>query len=493
MRQRRYLCSRCHAEVILKSGPKNIRHFAHAKGEADPSCEDYFPANFDFRGRRGTWDSIESAEGTADSMDLYIEVGVMGPRLLLWVPSVGQNVSWTGIIRITTQRVTRSLTARHLQHGQFVPFDLVDGTWTVTVVGDVPDDYRSRLNVGPASLETELNLFDATHTPGRRLGPASAVRLGDAIWFVTRNPPSPKAMSTSLAQWKPVFEGAGWSVFYVELPQEVSSADISRLSRDLQRRIRPAQVRVWLERPWPIAFRDGHVPVIQETDGAIEIRTDLPVDMVLRGPDGQDQHPRAEQSTMLTATNLLRGRWDILINGDYFSTFEIVAHEKVTAASICARVNDGPSLELAYAQLAIDHLISEGTPIATVELLWGHAAVSALVRIDGAPVSAERLSVVVPRGSGLATVDNLGTLRWRTSAVETPHKTVRPYVLRRVRSRAQWLLTVALARQSANTMKIALPASLLVDPLLVRLNGRYLPTAFTPHINALARDVRSLV
>jgi Competence protein CoiA-like family len=198
-RRRRYLCRRCHAEVILKSGMKNAAHFAHAKGEAAPDCEDYFPSAFVYRGRRSTWETLETTERPADSLDLYIEVLATGPRLLLWVPPVENEVAWGGVLQITTQRLTRSLTARHLQRGQFVSFDLVDSTWTVSIDGDVPEDYLSRIDVGPGSLETELNLFDATHSPGRKLGAAAAVRLGDAVWLVTRNPPTPTATANSPA------------------------------------------------------------------------------------------------------------------------------------------------------------------------------------------------------------------------------------------------------------------------------------------------------
>jgi hypothetical protein len=472
---------------------KNAAHFAHAKGEAAPDCEDYFPSAFVYRGRRSTWETLETTERPADSLDLYIEVLATGPRLLLWVPPVENEVAWGGVLQITTQRLTRSLTARHLQRGQFVSFDLVDSTWTVSIDGDVPEDYLSRIDVGPGSLETELNLFDATHSPGRKLGAAAAVRLGDAVWLVTRNPPTPTATANSPATWKRVFEGAGWSLFYVELPREATPAEVTSLSRELQRRIRPSRARVWIERPWPVAFRDGNIPIIVDPGEGIEICADSPVDIGLRGSDGQVHRPTAEQSTTLTATNLSRGRWDVLINGVSFLRFEIVADETRTTASLKARVNGGPPLELARAQQAIERILSTEGSVASIALLWEHEAVGALVRIDGASLSVERLSAAFTRGSGLITVDNLGTLKWKNAGAPASHQPVRADVLRRVRGRARWLLTIALTHRSPTAVKIALPAPLLDDPLVAKLNGLSLPPAFTPHVNALARDARFFV
>ena len=491
---RRFRCPRCHADVILKAGASNVAHFAHAKGEADPACENYFSSVYKFTGSQSRFSVSNLDNSTRDIADLFFEVGVSGTRLLMWLPAAGEASNWPGTLQVEAYQVTRRLTCQHLMKGQFVPFELFDGQWQVAVEGDVPESYLANLSIGTGSLGSGLNVFDASRTPGRRLGPSAPIRLGDSYWLIVRSTANLALQSSGLATWEEVPSTGGWTVYYITTPADDSAAVLDRLSSFFQRPVAPARVRVWIERPWPIMMRDGYLPVLEASPLGMEIRADRPVDMEVRPIAGGQSRIVAKQTLCARWQNMELGQWEIRINGQRYSNFEVAEGGTRHRALIIAQFDNLAPVDLIGAQHQLERLANSNTSPKQIHIRWDNTAITSLLRVNGLPVrqNLSTMSFVLAAEPALEIdAENLGRFTWSNPVEEQiPH--IKEFIFDyAAAARAKWLLSVARHRNGPGSIRIIVPDKLRMDPTFRRLHGLWLPAKYAPHINVLLAATRT--
>lgn len=491
--RRRYRCAVCQAPVVLRAGGQRANHFAHAAGQADPDCTAYFGGHFIFTGRRTPSRGPRDAGGSVDSTRLYFDETLSGPELGLWLPSAAANDTWTGTVEVRATGTTKRLSMAHLLSGCMVTFPLVDGQWNVSVGGDVSDDYRSRLDVGPGSLESGLNLFDAMQSPSPRLGPSAPVRLGEAVWVVTRSASFgsvPKGGSIVCEERAPV---GGWHVFFVQLPTDASPTLAATITEWLQRALRFKQARVWIEAPWASAMTPRGVPVLPLQTHGVELRADQAVDLQIRDSESGATMFEALGCLGTVWESPVEGRFTIFANDLAFLTFEL-RHDLVPPLPALGAEIDGEFAGDVFAlQTRIDGLRARGVQKASVRLLWGSAAVGQLLQVDGRQISlsADSRFVDIPMVPGTdLRADRLGAVCW--PALEPSRRSAFGYLrgLESLRERARWLLSVSQASTVGEIQMPQISDLLAADTDFGQLRNVAWPIELAAHVQALARDLQ---
>ncbi len=492
--KRRYACGTCHAPVTIKGGfGKQRRHFAHVAGEADPDCEEYYPSNVSFRGRRFVPERALEPHEAWDREDLLFDVTPTGASLYLWIPSTAGTGAWSGTVDVEAHRVARRLTAQHLQRGQIVGFPLAEGRWRISLSGEISPDYTSRITIGPGSIESHRNLFDAVHSPGRRLGPTQRLRLGDAVWVITRDANFPQHAAARFATCEARPSAGGWRVFYVELPDSANSEEVYQLADWLERRIRPPRVRVWIERPWPSAYTRQGLPILHSSASEVEIRAEEPVDLKICQITGRVA-AGAEQVRRLVWPKPEIGAWQIQVNGQIFVGFEIADRIQEPTPALSAALDSSAPLDLFQAQDLLTRQVQRGLPPKSIVLRWSHPSIRDLICSGepasraGVPESEDHL-VLRPPTINLS-AENLGNLRW-PKILEAS----RSSDLNRIRDlypTARWLISVALPLGSSSGASLSVPRRLLADPIVGPLARRRWPLMLYPQLaNLRARLEKS--
>jgi hypothetical protein len=493
---RRYRCERCQASVILKGvANKQVRiHFAHAKGEADPDCEDYFPRLIPFTGRRsGASDGNEQLRADT-STDLYFDLDASGPTLYVWLPKSRETKSWTGAIGLEAHRVSRRLTSQHLRDGQLISFPLADGQWRISTIGQVSEDYESRLVLGANSLESGLNIFDATHSPGRRVGPSTPLRLGNAVWVVTRHQSFPAGGVGTGALPEIRASRGGWHVFYIMLPDAASTAEASGLAKWLQRSIRPAQAKVWIKAPWATGYTPEGIPVLPLLPAGLQIEADRVLDIEIREQSTQRLSARAEQTRTLRWDDPNPGRWVIVVNEQPFSMFDLLLEPPVAGPAVAAITADGKSLDLFAAQNIIGADESSGTQQFR-SITWSAESIAPVISLDRRTVdgleSPFELNASLHEQISVS-AGNLGELEIRSSR-PLRQLTTSSKVQNDLLHTATWLETVAYPAKSRVGVSCFIPAAFCVHPRIAGLRHRRWPAILQPQLRNFTRRLERAI
>jgi hypothetical protein len=494
--RRLYRCARCQARVKLHVGLIIAPYFAHAVGQADPDCEEYFPSRVVSTGRRLSFGGTDSENETPGYSDLRFEMAHDGPRLSLWLPECPEGTPlWSGSIQVIAHQLTRTLTAQHLHRGQLVVFPLVDGQWTVSAVGQVSDTYLSQLEVGPNSLESGLNVFDATRVPGRRLGPAHTLRLRDAVWVVTRDIEFAKGSRGTRVNCE--FRGSvgGWRIHYLELPAEAAPDEVRIISGWLQRRVRFARARVWVERPWPVGYTPAGVPIFPLLPVGIEIRSNQSVDLAIVETRTRETIQAVESVNSLHWVNPRYGSWEIQVNAQPFQHVWILEAPPIAAAPVRVVLDDSKEVDLFAGQTLLEKWINDLGTLPAALIKWSSPAVGRLLRVDGKSIpDSDSIPEIELVGRLGALVDgaNFGELRWppcRTdSAVRRAPKEMQA---RHLIPKARWLLSVSEFRSNASA-SLTVPSALRTIPCLGALTTRSWAEMFRPQLQAFQREMEKL-
>jgi hypothetical protein len=481
--RRRYMCATCYAAVVIKGGSyKMRRHFAHAKGEADPDCTEFFPSRVPYSGRR--WTPPSSSVSGSNSWRpgaLFFDMTLTGPRLAVWMPEAADSGQWSGAVEVEAHHVVRRMTAQHLQRGQMIAFDLVDGQWSVTVEGEVSEDYLSRLDLGDNSLEAGLNLFDATESPGRKLGPSQALRLGDSVWALTRDPSFGAQAAARLTGCGLRCTAAGWHVFYVGLPDEVTRENAQLIARWLERQIRPHQARVWIESAFPVAHTSEGIPVFPVLPGALEVRSDQPVDLQIRRLGESTVMAASNYSQMLSWNAPEEGRWVVAVNGVEILIFDLGLKPPEAVAPIRATLGSA-SYDLFAAQNVLDRAGGQDAQ-EPVTISWVPPSLAKLIKVDGRPLEETTQSLYFAHPAGrLVAAGNLGLVRWPSPPVIAQSEPTR--TLEHLYPTARWLISVALPMGSNRGIALGVPRALDADPMLRSLSYRRWPVKLQPQLRS---------
>jgi hypothetical protein len=486
LRSRGYRCAVCNAPVHLRAGSDRRAHFAHVSGKADPECEEYFPSEAPYTGRRplGGAQEHDGGEGL-QRVELFFDLTEAGPILSVSMPPSAGTGSWTGSIDLEAHRVSRRFTNQHLLTGQRVNFELLDGQWLIRANGEVSLDYESRLDLGVSCLESSLNIFDAMHSPAPRMGPTRAARLGEALWVITRqttiNWDTPDA-SVGLERCASV---GGWFVEYVQLPRTASPQAVAQLARWLQRPIRPARACVYVASPWPSAYTSAGVAVYPMIAGGLEIRSDQNADMQLIDEHGQVT-AEAPYSDVLRWAKPIAGVWTVVVNNDPFLTFVIADQPPVAGPAIVARVDGGLEQNLFDAQAQLERDGQSSPPHTVIE--WKSPGIAHCMRINGTPLDDPETGILeIPAGAWgtTLTAGNFGTLRWAERSMTTAP--ARSADLRAIYDRARWVLSKALPFESTSGISIRVAKEWRSDFILGALRHRRWSVEFQPHLQLLLR------
>jgi hypothetical protein len=485
---RNYRCTRCQAPVLLRLGEINKRHFAHAVGLADPDCEHYFPTTITYTGRRMGPARADSQTSTQQYGDLFFDMSASGPQLSIWFPPTHDTV-WSGQVVVEAPRLSRSLKASHLERGQRVTFDLDTAQWTVSIQGDVPDYYQGRIEVGHNTLESGLNLFDATHSPGRRLGPSDVVRLGDAVWLITRTEVPLDSAVRRVAHCALKTESGGWYVYLVELPDECAREDVASLSLSLQRRVRFGRARVWIEKPWPWMRGTDGAAVYSATHGSLEFASSTPVDMEIESTSDETVVVRGARVTRLSWLEPLVGDWHVFVNGTRYDTIRISAQPPFNPPTVLVDFGGLIRCDISEAQQCFDRLARDRSQPAWVRLRWLHERVGRFVRINGRRVDDPAAGTYEMSLSGNVTI-SVGALG---SFALAPGLSPRePNNIAGLYARAAWLLSLPRAGSPQPSCTLKVPRVLMKDPLFLRLESVAWPLFLKPQVAALERALGDL-
>lgn len=485
---RRYRCGVCNAPVHLRVGNDRRPHFAHASGEADPTCHEYFPSSVAYTGRRMLPLHANRNVDSGESEDLLFAITESGPRLFVSLPPAHGTGIWTGSVDIDAYRVSRRMTRQHLEKGQMVDFELWDGQWTVKTNGGVSADYESRLDLGTNCLESALNVFDAMHSPAPRVGPTRAVRLGDSLWVITRQASFTWDKPDSKIRVDRCSTMGGWHVEYVEIPRKAAPELVARMSRWLQRPIRPARACVFVASPWPSAYTPAGIAIYPLTGQVLEIESDQSADLELRDSHGQVEK-KAQHTKTLCWDRPIAGLWTVAVNGDAFFSFEICASPPALAPLITVTLEGGATRDLFQAQVELDRCVDSVAPRAVIR--WAHPSLSNRISFNGSPIDdPKQHSIDIPAGTCDATLSacNFGALRWpaRPQPVErTPNEDVAV-----IYARARWVLSRALPLGSASGITMRVPSKWRWDAVVGALQHRRWPIGLQAQLQVLQQALR---
>lgn len=484
-----YRCPSCGARVAPKRGSERADHFAHLQWAAKPDCENYTPAHFEYR-RRPPGEGVAFRSGIATSY-LSLFSSVDGPRLAYWLPPAG-DAAWSGDVEFEAYDVSRVFRFADLRHGQRVEFPLVDGQWEVRPTSDVADQYLESLAVGRQSLDHSGSIFDASTAAGRQILPGQTVAFGQPLHWVSRIALNPQAAGARLCAVERLWDARGWYLYQIQLPETYTSDQSAELSQWLERRVRPARPKAWIESPWPRSTSVSGFPVFELSDDQLQVRADRLVDV--RVADARTRQPVVVRHSVQTLNLpvLSAGVYDLYINDVPHETFVIEAGGGGRPAAVLASFDDRTSVELAHAQSKLVQFIDSGKRFISVALTWGRPAVGGVLTLDGRRIcqeGASQATIVISPGMTLDAA-NLGRLAW---PADMPHNAdLRPPIRQEVRERVSWLLSVAGAPMGGSGERVAVPDFLQEDALFRRLAMASWRPELAPQVRSISTILSKL-
>lgn len=436
-----YRCPTCGARVSVRRGSERAAHFAHLQGVANADCENYTPSRIEYR-RRPPGEGRIVGPSIATSY-LSLSLSAERPRLAYWLPPA-PGATWTGAVEVEAFGTSRQIRAANLRNGQRVEFPLVDGQWIVSDTGDVADEYLELIARGRQSLDVSGAVFDASSAVGRQVLPGQSVAYGQSLHWVSRNALDLKAPGVRLCLVQKLAIASGWHIYKIQLPEGAYSGDeFLELVQWLERRIRPARPKVWIETPWARATTETGFQVYDPSDGDLIVRADRSVDIrIADARTGRSVLERLSQQHV-RAQDLEQGTYDLFVNDLLHETFVIKVVGRRGSSAVLVRIDALEPIALPYAQPELDKLIASGKPSVSLHVAWEHPAVGAIVSFGGEALRHDgglEAQVLMSPGMRLD-VANLGSLEWPIEAA-VPTSQTKP-IPAQLLERAAWLLSVA--------------------------------------------------
>lgn len=483
---RSYRCPVCRSRVALRAGSKYAAYFAHVSGQADPNCENYFAGSFQYSGLRRIGPPEAEDRDTSDTFDVYFDSTPSGLHLGLWFPTARRLGEWTGSIRLRAENTNRLFPMRLLSDGRLVTFPLGTGQWELNSEGEISDEYLSRLELGPGSLERGLNLFDATRSPGRRIGPSGRIPLGGAVWAVTRDSAFGFAAPERLVRCSEIGADGGWHVFSIELPSEASDSERKAIGNWLSRDIREARAKVWIERPYPLRIRSNGTTVLPPSS-TVEFRSDRVVDFEITPADrsGVIRLDRGAKRTEWRPPG--PGGWTLRADGLDSLQFEIAALSSERPRPITAVVPGGPPCDLFELTEVFSRLSCSGVRQIQVQLSWLTESIATLASISGCALPDVRVVDLTAAPGTEISFQNLGRAWWVPENPVSEHEPGQTLTDGRV-ALARWLAAYA-RRDGSGDVRFDEPGLLPSQPPFERLKSLTWDSRFSVHVRALAKSL----
>jgi hypothetical protein len=483
-RRRPYNCPNCGKRVILRSGDVR-KYFAHATGVADEECDLYVSAKIPYTGRRFLRAPAPESGYFLRSDHMAFGIGSLEPQLSLFLPPTGSE-EWTGSLRFTADRISRTFRFQHLAQGQSCRFPLANGKWSVVPEGDVSEEYLGRIEIGPQVLAEGQNLFDASRDFGRQILPGEAVFAGDTLWWLSRSVvPAP----TNLLDLATVSEEKivkDWFIYRITLNRALDAgSQRDALANWLQRPVRPRRVPVWIEEPWAWSHSALGIPILDVADGSILIRSSRSSDIALRSVDTHEFAASVEMAAELRWADVREGDWELLVNGAVHEIFRVSASLQHAPSNLVAQLDGGAVVDFVHVQAAINEVAESGRRDCRLDLRWREESVGDLIKLNGRRLnpgnSCSALLSLAP-GSTLS-IDKIGTASWQPL---TGNASLRPNP-EPLRRRATWLLSVAHKANPRARQRIRVPLRWQEDPVMRRLIGASWPDQLAAQVRVLQR------
>lgn len=467
---------------MLRSAGVYSAHFKHAIGEADADCENYFPRSLQY----AVYTTGRSGADTQDSFSLYFDMSATGPQLGVWLPSSKNTGEWSGAIRLLANHTNRLLTRRSLFDGRLVVFPFQSGQWELQAEGIVNDDYLSRIDLGPATLERGLNLFDATRSPSRRIGPSGRVQLGSTVWAVTRDALFPTLAPLANTACREIHEYGGWHMCLLDLPVEATDETMRWLRTWLGRDVRAPRAKAWIESPFAIRIRGNGTMMLPRTD-SIRFASNRPVDFDVSSlANGRELAlGRASRNAEWKMPEI--GIWKLRVDGYESLHFEVCDEIRVRPLPIAAVLENGRPIDLFRLNETFAELARAGESALGVQLVFASQAVAGLVSIDGkTSIGLDSISLVAAAGTHIS-AKNFGRALWPLTSAnhfDKPEWTGASPISLPMR----WLEQFA-RRDGRGPVRLS-TSTLSSNPDLERLRSLTWDTQFAVHVRALARAIK---
>jgi hypothetical protein len=412
-------------------------------------------------------------------------IGSLEPQLSLFLPPTGSE-EWTGSLRFTAERISRTFRFQHLVHGQSCRFPLANGKWSVIPEGDVSEEYLGRIEIGPQVLAEGQNLFDASRDFGRQILPGDAVFAGDTLWWLSRSVvpvPSNLLHLATVSEEKIVKD---WFIYRITLNRTLDAgSQRDALANWLQRPVRPRRVAVWIEEPWAWSHSALGNPILDVADGPILIRSGQSADIGLRSVETHEFAASVDMATELLWADVREGDWELLVNGAVHEIFRVSATPHHACSNLIAQVDGGPAIDFVHVQASINEAAESRRRECRLELKWREASVGDLIELNGRrlnPGNSCSVSLALAPGSTLS-VDKIGTASW-PPLTRNANLCPDPEPLRH---RATWLLSVADKANPRARQRIRVPLRWQEDPVIRRLIGASWPDPLAAQVRVLQR------
>lgn len=411
-----------------------------------------------------------------------------GPQLFLWLPPSAGTGEWTGAILVKADRSSQRLRVQHLLRGTMVKFPLAAGQWEIRLDGEVSEDYQSRLDLGTSALESSLNVFDATRSPAPAVGPSGVVRLGDPIWVVTRRDSFGRGSLDRSGGRQRCAQIGGWYVERIELPREASRTEVTQWSGELERQIRPARSRAFIEMPWPCGFEIDGQAVYPLLSGGVSIVSEDSADLEIRDQQGTPI-VRAHESTRLSWEEPQEGSWALFVNGVEFSRFVVACQPLSAPPAIAAQLGSAPPTDLYAVQQELERLSATELP-ADLNIRFAHPEIATRFVVDPKEPLAGETLLRIPAGakSVSLTAGHFGTLKWPTAALHPP-ALLHPRPPAPLYPLARWLLSHAFPLGTQGGSQITVPPEWRADPVIAPLCARQWPFTLQGQVQLLQRSL----
>lgn len=473
-----YICECCDAPVHLVRA--ETVHFAHRRGRARPDCEQYFPSDIRFSGRPQRPLLSERSEGVPLSY-LAFDMSVNGPELAVYLPpSIGPE--WSGSVRLVAGS-TRTLGYAHLRDGMRIPFRLHDGQWTLSVIGEVADEYLGKLTLGRQSLEQERNLFYAATSTGRRIELTESVRLGQSFWWIRREQmmtlDSLLSRVTVDLQW----QGSGWRVYLITLPAVATHDEMGAISQWMQRRVRPSRPSVWVGSPCARQVLPDGTEVFALTDGPLTWRANKPVNFRLIQHGSDIAVVEVFDATEVVWERPEAGRWHVEVDEVRAASIQIVPTPPAYSAAVVCEIDGGPTFDVAQLQSYVDSQRENGALSIRGKLRYQTPAVGELLNLSESTWRSGLLEQQFRLSPGLnISAGNFGSACWPESPLREASGEKRGEQM----PLARWLAGVGRLEAQASDIRLSVPFSLRSrSPIYEQLARLAWPLRFAAQVRHL--------
>lgn len=227
LRYQELICPVCEATVYLRAGADRAPHFAHISGAGTYACELYHPSLSVGQGRAGLlgpsqYTPWRDPETTLGLVLKFVEE--LGYTLQVRIPAADISQSWSGHLRVSTEKGERQLDWKRLCKPYFASVRPSADTYVIQRIGEVDTTYFAKVCGGVPGLLHLQSWFRASRIGGRLLEPQEPIHWGESYCLLALDAllPPDYAAPVGLAFSRVDFTD-GWVVLEIGLPEDAET------------------------------------------------------------------------------------------------------------------------------------------------------------------------------------------------------------------------------------------------------------------------------